>query len=62
MAMVALFLGGWACISAISTPVVVLLLRRRGRANARLTAQLRREGWASESESAPGPSDRMLAG
>jgi len=61
VATVALILGTWVCVSAISTPLVVILLRREARANGRLTTRLRREGWIAVSEAAPISTGRMLA-
>ncbi len=45
----ALFLAAWAALSVLSVPILVLAVRSRERANARLTRGLDRRAWSARS-------------
>jgi hypothetical protein len=44
---VAQVLGAWTALSVISAPILVVCVRRRARANARVTRRMRYDGWMS---------------
>jgi hypothetical protein len=44
---VAQLLGAWTALSVISAPILVVCVRRRARANARVTRRMRYDGWMS---------------